>query len=369
MSVEGIYTEHSAPLSEAADVHARKNVSSTFMGHEVEVVDSPESLLSDAAEELGFAVDATDDCEITERKEKESVEVSERLRKLYDVLMHRADKGQRMSRLVDALRAAGNRRAMREALTKEFSDVTDAWVALSAAFETLQKEPEVSQKTIKDIQALAEDFLQENGEQIRLGLQGAVTGADFSAVGVDAGRDLYRETVGDFAGVTEVFSDIQTKFGDSFDEAMDFLFAAISADIASDVPSMGKTHLENVHEKLQLVRLTQSAYRLCEGVIKRCHDELGGRGKLTGMQLLGTVLQWAGLAYLSVRDVTEPLKDAALPDIGSEVLFLQDILTAVRRFPTALFGGDDGQLRVTQAVQSAVDEAVAREDEWLAQQN
>lgn len=369
MSVEGIYADHSAPLGEIIGIHDRKSVSGTFMGHEVEVVESPESLLADAAEELGFAVDATDDCEITERKEKEPAEASERLRKLYDVLMHRTGKGQRMSRLVDALCAAGNRRAMREALTKEFSDLTDAWVALQAAFETLQEDVGVPQEAKKEIQALADELLQENGEEIRLGLQGAVTGADYEAVGVDAGRDLYRETVGDFTGVAEVFSDIKTKFGDAFDEAMDFLFAAISADIASDVPSMGKVHLENVHEKLGLVRLTQSAYRLCEEVVGRCRQEHGGQGKLSGMRLLEIILSWSGLTYLSARDVTEPLKEAALSDIGGEVLFLQDVLAAVRRFPAALFGDDAGQLRVTQAVQTAVDEAVAREDEILAQQN
>lgn len=368
MSVEGIFAGQAAPLRDALGVRPQESVKGTFMGHDVEVAESPESLLADAAEELGFAVDATEDCEITERKEKEPAEASERLRKLYDVLMHQTGKSRAMARLLDSLRQAGNRRAMREALTKEFADVTDAWVALSAAQDELQKDPGVTAEQKNEIRLLAEEWLQENGTAVRLGLQGGVAGAEFSAVGFDAGRDLYRETVGEFSGVTEVFTEIKTKFGESFDAAMDFLFAAISADIASDVPSMGRPHLESVHEKLGLVRLTQSAYRLCGELVDRTRMTYHSRKTITATALLEDVLRWSQLAFLSPRDVTETLKKVSLTGIEEEVLFLQDLLATVRRFPAALFGDEAGQLKVTEAVQSAVDEAVAREDEYLAAQ-
>ena len=49
-------------------------------------------------------------------------------------------------------------------------------------------------------------------------------------------------------------------------------------------------------------------------------------------------------------------------------LFLQELLTTTRNFPTALFDDEQGRMKVLDAVQEAVDKAVEREDEYLAQQ-
>ena len=51
-----------------------------------------------------------------------------------------------------------------------------------------------------------------------------------------------------------------------------------------------------------------------------------------------------------------------------EVLFLQELLNTARNFPTAFFEDDQGRMKVLDAVQEAVDQAIAREDEYLAGQ-
>ncbi|MBQ9104524.1 MAG: TyeA family type III secretion system gatekeeper subunit, partial [Mailhella sp.] len=51
-----------------------------------------------------------------------------------------------------------------------------------------------------------------------------------------------------------------------------------------------------------------------------------------------------------------------------EVLFVQELMNASRKFPSALFGDDQGRMKVLDAIQESIDGAVAREDEWLAQQ-
>lgn len=184
---------------------------------------------------------------------------------------------------------------------------------------------------------------------------------------MDAGRDLYRNTVGEFSSVNEVFAEIQKNYGNHFDKAMDFLFTAISNDIDSDHPSMEKTHLESVHEKLAMVRLTHSAYALCSELLDRWTNVHNVKTSgLTAMDLLGDVVALRGKNYLGSSAIDAICRKAMPPDIEREVLFLQELLTTVRKFPVPLFDDESGRMTVMDAVQSAVDQAIQREDDWLA---
>ncbi|MCF0253396.1 MAG: type III secretion system gatekeeper subunit SctW [Duodenibacillus sp.] len=341
-----------------------------FMGHAVQVQASPESILADAAEELGFAVDTTKDYAINQRKERESSEIGKKLLEQYQRIMQQVGKSDQMNALVDSLKRCANRHVMREQLQKQFSDPTDAWAALGYAIAAFENDPSVTREQIAELKQLAGAYEREHGQSIKLGLQGAIAGQGFPELGgADATRDLYRQTVGEFSSVNEVFADIKSQYGDNFDTAMDFLFAAISTDIASETPSMGKEHLESVHAKLGLVRLTQSAYKICDGTMTRWSDVHGVKGcELTSMGLLESIVGLRGNAYLGSFSIDQIAEKAAPPDIEHEVLFKQELLMAVRSFPVALFDDEQGRMTVMDAVQASVDDAIAREDEWLASQ-
>lgn len=369
MSVDAINTNAAqSAFGTAQAAHAAEAAKGLFMGHAVAASASPESILADAAEELGFAVDSTDDYEIDERKERDASDIAEKLRRMYEVLMHEAGKSEKMHQLVDSLKQAANRQAMRHALQQAFGDPTDAWCALSWALEALEEDASVDPARKSEVRALLADYQKENLQTIKLGLTGAVTAGDFPEVGgPDAGRDLYRQSVGEFSSVNEVFADIKAKYGDNFEKAMDFLFAAISSDIDSETPSMGRAHLESVHTKLGLVRLTQSAYRLCEDVMDRW-DKVHGVHvcPMKSMDLLSEIVALRGNHYLGARQIQSICAKAAAPDIEHEVLFVQELMGAVRKFPVALFDDEKGRMTVMDAVQAAIDEAVEREDEYLA---
>ncbi|MFQ8736348.1 MAG: hypothetical protein ACLSAH_10220 [Bilophila wadsworthia] len=71
----------------------------SLMGNAAAQVEDPMSLLADAAEELTFAADTTDEYELEDRKERERAEsaYAERV-KLYQDLMHEAGKSQNIDR-------------------------------------------------------------------------------------------------------------------------------------------------------------------------------------------------------------------------------------------------------------------------------
>lgn len=348
--------------------HAASSAKSVFMGHTVSAAESPMSMLADAAEEIGFAVDKTKDYEIARRKERQSAEAGKKLLAQYRLQMQQAGKSDQINTLVESLKHLKDPKAMERRVAEAFGDPADAWAALEEAREAFEKDPAVTQVAKDALAQCSAHFGQANAQAIRLGIQGAVSAAGFPDIGgPDVGRDLYRQTVGEFSSVSEVFSEIKSKFGASFDRAMDFLFAALSADIASDDPSMEMRHLEGVHEKLGLVRLTQSGYRLCEEMMSRWQKVHGVKNSpLSAMDLLGSLMQLRGVRYLGADRIDAICSRAQPPDIEREVLFHQDLLSTIRRMPPALFDGDEGLATVVGAAQHSLDAAVEREDEYLA---
>jgi len=371
MAIESIANQYQTFFSASAqqDVAAK----GSFMGHAVSQVTTPESLLASAAEELTFAVDTTDDFELEERKERDKkLQAQDERVKMYQELMHEVGKGEQINQLRDSLktRAAGQRTL--DKAREYFSDPSDAWAALREIAEEL-KSAGSDPALLREVEEAIGELEAQEGPAIRSGVQGALAARGFPDLGSpDEMRDLYRQTVCEFGAVIDVFSHVMQEYEGDFQKAMDFLFAALSADIAADVPSMGRSHLESVHGTLGKVRLTQSAYRLCEDVMMRwegLHHVKQGPNGLTSMKLLGEILSLNEKRFLSGTQVESIMQKASAPDIEHEVIFLQELLSASRKFPVALFGDDAGRMKILDAMQEAVDKAVDREDEWLAQQD
>lgn len=342
----------------------------SLMGNAAVQVEDPMSLLADAAEELTFAADTTDEFELEDRKERERAEESlaERV-KLYQDLMHEAGKAQDIDRLKDSLRAReGREKAAREALYR-FPDPSDAYAALSDALESLSNDPSVDPAVLEDVRQGLAELEAEHGPRIRSGIQGALAAAGYADLdGTDNLRDLYRQTVCDFTDVNAAFAHIHEKYGDvGFDKAMDFLFNALSNDLATDVPSMETTHLENVHANLEQVRLLQSTHVQCERLLQRWESVHGvADAALTPMELLGDMVNLRNENFLGAMHIDRIAAKAKAPDIERQVLFLQELLNMTRNLPVRLFDGEQGRMKVLDAVQEAVDNAIQREDEYLA---
>ncbi len=346
--------------------------SGVFMGIQVSRSDSPESLLADAAEELTFSVDNTEECELKDRKEEDRTKKMnlERVR-MYQEMMHEAGQAPQIDKLKDSIRAWARNKASGEVsrLLSDargiFPDVSDAWAALKECAEA----PSFDGETRDALARAADELEQREGAAVYAGIQGALSSAGFDDLGTPGEmRSLYRRTVCDFSSPDDVFAMVQKEYGDGgFDRAMDFLFSALSSDIASDRPSMGSRHLENVHGNLEKVRLTRSAYILCENMEQRWEKVHGVKDSgLDAMAMLGGLLEICRNSYPGAMHFEALLAKASAPDIEREVLFLQEALDLVRKFPDGIFSGEEGRIRVLDAAQAAVDAAVQREAGYLA---
>ena len=201
-------------------------------------------------------------------------------------------------------------------------------------------------------------------------INGALNARGFEGLG-DTGAlgSFYRETVCHFEDVNSLYDHIQKTYGKDFDAAMDFLYKALASDLAADVPSMETSHLEHVNGSLGELRQLQSARSLCARLLERWSSVHGIRHcPLDDMTLLGKVLDLRKERYISGNHISRLAEEAGAPDIERKVLFLQELLNTARSFAPSLFDGNEGRMKVLDAVQDAVDAAIAEEDAWLAEQ-
>lgn len=371
VDISSIHSMQPGAQGLASGASGTASASGTFMGHAASVVVDPMSLLADAAEELTFAVDTTDDFELSEREEEDkALRAQEERVRLYKELMHQAGKTEDLTRTVEHLRSAGTKNDAMRQVRERFPDASDAFAALEYALEELENEG-ASPESIRAVRQARDELLAEEGPAVRAGIQAMLAAQDYQ--GLDAGdalRGLYRQAVCDFSDVDAMFEHVLDKYGpEKFDQAMDFLTRTLGSDMAADMPSMEKTHLESVNANLGLVRLLQSAHAQCGRVMDRWENVHGVTAcSLDARSLLGKVLALRKENFPSAFHFERIAAEAAPPDIERNVLFLQEVMHMTRALPSQLFDGHSGHMKVLDAVQDAVDNAIEREDAFYAAQ-
>ena len=343
----------------------------SLFGNAAAVVESPMSLLADAAEELTFAADTTDDFELDERKERDEIDeaMEERVKK-YQELMRESGEAEQLDQLKDAIRAReGREHALRQA-RQRFPDPSDAWAALKEIRDELAGDASASAEMLRGVDEALAELEASDGPAIRSGICGALNAQGFDSLGAPSQLGaLFRGAVCDFTDVNELYAHIQEKYGNDFEAALNFLYKALASDMAADVPSMEKTHLEHVNAGLGELRSLQSARSLCVKLLDRWADVHGVKDcPLDDMALLGKIVGLRKEHFISGTQIARLADEARAPDIEHKVLFLQELLNTTRSFAPSLFDGNEGRMKVLDAVQDAVDNAIAEEDAWLASQ-
>lgn len=346
--------------------------SGTLFGSAAAVADDPMSLLADAAEELTFAVDGTEDCEAEDRAEEQEDVRNERLRALLKKILEHDGRIQAVNELHDHLgsQQEGRREAMRM-LRRFFPDPTESWLVLTMLLDDLEKPEGGDPKAAGRVRELMADLEAAEGPALRAGLRGMENAAGFEDLGTPTELGaLYRKAVLDFSGIEDLYAHVLEKCGGSFDAGADFISKALGADLASDAPSADRAHLEYVNANLGRMRSLRSAHAICERMLARWADVHGVAGcPVKDMDLLGAVVALRGESFISPDRFARLAEKAGADNPERKVLFLQELLSAARSLPPVLFDGNEGRMRVIDAVQDAVDAAVDAEDAWLAQQD
>lgn len=360
-----------------------KALEGALLGMAAVEIDSPQSLLAEAAEEMTFILhehNAEQEADLEEMAEEhKSEERRERAKKYQELMERNTGKVHRLEAMQDYLSSRQERRDAAREMMRFFTNPADLFSALGYIFQNFDDEaaslsgPAAAEKRVQaaNVQRMMDELEDEFGPQIHATILGALEAQKYESLGsTDALSELYTDTVCRFAGVKDVFGFIRGEYGEQgFDRALDYLFKTLGADLASDRPSMGVVHLENVHANLDRVRLMQNACLQCEALLSRwetAHGVADARDLLPASRMAGRLLDLNEVNYIGAMHIEGLMTEIKPKDPEQEVLLLQDILGTIRNLPVRLFVDDQGRMKVLGAAQQAVDKAVEREDAWLA---
>lgn len=353
----------------------------TLMGMTVAHAPAEASPLADAATEMGLMAGETQADEKSLEEFEQDREIDEERRERaqkYRELMGK-DQGRlhRLASLRDFLDSQQQRRDNQREIARFFSNPTELYVALGYILSTLEEVEaggsapvggDARARQASEIRWLMEDLEERHGPRIQADMVGALSSGSYEDLGpgLELG-EFYGRTLCDFTTVNDVLLHVHENFGvEGFDRALDFLYGALGADMASHRPSMEMTHLEYVQKSLGQVRLMHNAFLHCQNLLQRWEKVHGVSVEIAPLALVRQIMDLNRHAYLGSMHIEAIAQSAHAPDIEHEVLFLQEFMAMLRALPTRLFEGDEGRMKVLEAVQQAVDKAVEREDAWLA---
>ena len=162
---------------------------------------------------------------------------------------------------------------------------------------------------------------------------------------------------------------IEKKFGaDKVDAGIDFMFEALSADLASVNQSQEQVLLESVGTSLSLARSINGASVILNSFVER-FDKIYhlDSGNLNGFSLLERMLKLSEQKFIQTSQVRSLYTEVPKQDPETEVLMAQDLLNKSRELGSEVFFGVENRAHVIDAVQSLVDKLIEKEDEWLEQ--
>ncbi|MBO4300233.1 MAG: type III secretion system gatekeeper subunit SctW [Desulfovibrio sp.] len=354
-------------------VGQQQGATGKLIGKAVVEVVTPQSIFEDSMEELTFTLNKSDDYALKNRKERNRTDSSmkERL-KAYRKMAEEngATDKDAVEDLTSAIEAHPERETILKEALEKHEEPAEAWAALEEAREQLTRKG-ADATVLRELDEALALMDMRYGAAIRAGVTGSLTAAE-NYVSLGSPLDLgstYRKATLEFTTTRSLYTYVQEKYGGDFDKAVDFLYASLAADMNCDEPSMDKASLESVNTSFGKLRSFQSAHAQCDAQMQRWGKihQIHNCG-ITGTELLGKVLDMGEQTFVGASQANDIAREAGAPDVERRILFLQELQQTVRGFTPLVFDNAESRTRVLDAVQGAVDNAVAEEDAILAAQ-
>ena len=342
-----------------------------FMGARVSQALDPMSLLADAAEELSFSMSEGEETRLDERKEKTDAKKRSPLIEAAGKQLEEADEkyGRPLNHLEQLFKLKNNAAlaelmdALKQALDQgEEPDPADEFILLAGLKNRLGQDHPIA----GTIDRALDDLAETRGFAVASGLAVDLVAPEFAELGDKDLRGAYRSVVADFASPRETLTALRARFGDDkVNQGLDFFMTVLGNELSSSGPSVEKSQLKALTGDLAMVRVLGIVHTRCAEVLDRLDKTHGVKSRIGADQLLDGVLAARDNQYVGSRDFQGMVERAGTPDTEREVLFLQDLLQGLRGLPDLFYDSHEARQRLQDALQSALDDAVRREEEEL----
>lgn len=341
---------------------AQPAATGSFAGMKITVSD-PMSLILNSAEEASFAMSEREETRLEERKMKPKGPNTDRVEQVekYTRLMEKQGKQQTLDSFVSSLSKKSDldpRGAMQEA-RKFFGDSADAYTALQYA------DKELGDTLGHDLFAEAMDQLEDlAGKEIRTRLAAGVAALEHGALGdAEDLKNLYGATLVDLGSPVNIYDRVINDYGeDRFEEALAFLTRSLGNDMAATTINTDRVQLQGIARDLGTVQLLHGLNAQCK-TLNACVEKGQGKSGLTTTELVKEVLKLRDTNFVGPFDIEGIADKVGVKEIEDRIGFFQDFSRVARDFSENLFPDSSGRLNIIEAIQTALDDAIAVEEE------
>ncbi len=358
-----------APQAKAPDIGKGGGV---FRGAEVQVVDV-NSLISDAAEELTSVLSEetekdVSDREVEEGKRSDSLERFMRTGEVNELLKSLADLDKKsLHRGIKALlqRQSVDPRELREEARDQFREPAHQYAALRGLLDVL-KGRGAAKEQVDAAEAALDSLVEEHGSAIRAAINIGPASKEFVLTGLgDAQslRDAYRSNIRDYKNMSAVLDDLTQRFGEGdLEKSIRFMTKALSADLEADGSSIDEAKLNVILKDMHRLKTLTTVLGNCDILAARAQAN-GASQAFTSAKVLREIVPLQDAIRVVPDHIAAIPERAGLNDVSKQINFLSDFKEMARLIPLESFVRAENREKLMEAIQDALDEKIAREEE------
>ncbi|WP_031491603.1 TyeA family type III secretion system gatekeeper subunit [Succinivibrio dextrinosolvens] len=336
-------------------------------GVSVEPADIEKSLFEDSMEEMTFSKDNSKQTKLALRKQKNAdARLAELLKKMQaavaekvnakskteDILKRTSKVGCTPREIVDSLKSSGGHDAENYALLLQLI--------------SKEKDP-VKQKLMQDA---ANEIMQQNEKGIKAVINAMDVSEDnYAGLSILDNAENYSDSLLNFKDGMSMLQFINEKYGEKFEEGLDFITKALSADLEAAQRSHEPAFLRSVADGLEHTKVLYSCFAHEDAMLDRLDKVHGldvkGFDKVEFVRKLGDLIK---SSFVSPGDVRNLLITVKSSDPGQEVVICQELSKTLKDLSDVFYGTPEARERINEACSVLIDNKIQVEDEWLESQ-
>lgn len=351
----------------------------SWRGETVQVTSKDCDILGDAAEEISMEhSEHVESHKLEEREVEDKPEVDVPLVEQIQEYLEQADKSEledKLRQFVEALTRnaeRGDRRddessanGVRDEARARFANPTERFLALSYALHEVSRAPG-HEALAGDVRAAIEDLHDDYGGHIRADLNTIGVAAKFgrgNAAEIEKFQAGYRDAVLGAENLAGMLRGTLERFGEAdYRAAVGSMIHALGADLAAaQGPSASAQRLNAVVQELYQMEVLGTLLDGCQ-LLSRRLDAAHGLQVKPGA-LMQDVVAASGERWTAAPRFAGIADRHGATGVAPRIMFLNGIKTLVRDLPPKVFPDAEARFNAVGAVQEALDEAIAREDE------
>ena len=261
--------------------------------------------------------------------------------------------------LLRRLRAEGERPAAKDLLRRLAERTDDDASLMFALLDCLEAGCEADEAELMELIRLAKQELEhERGPELRAGINLAEE-VNARAEGPRELRDLRRLYRGEVLGFTTpqdcYRSLIATRGAGRLAAALEFLLAAVGADMQATTPSTAREELRRIMLDLQCVEVLKTVLESLDGLKTRMREQFGERCLLSGEVMTGRVVDMTEQEFVGGPTVLALLDSCGLQRLLSRLDFMTQLVSVFRLLSPRMFRSEEDRFRMVDSAQEVLD--------------